>query len=120
MSTSVIPRAAGSRFKIPLLMLAASFGCALAAGVASAATYNDTPSVVVRFSSESLATDRGAQQIYSRILAAAKKVCPEAYTLAIGVSVGAQACRAEAVAHAVQQIGNSRLAAVHATLSKSG
>jgi UrcA family protein len=120
MSTSVIPRAAGSRFKIALLMLAGSFGCALAAGVASAATDNDAPSVVVRFSSESLATDRGAQQIYGRILAAAKQVCPDAYSLKIVVSVGAQACRAQAVAQAIQQIGNSRLAAVHATRSKNG
>ena len=122
MSTSVIPRAARSRFKIALLMLAGSFGCALAAGVAGAATDNDndTPSVVVRFSSESLATDRGAQQIYNRILAAAKQVCPEEYTLEIGVSKGAQACRAQAVAHAIHQFGNSRLAAVHATRSKNG
>jgi UrcA family protein len=119
MSSSVTSRAiAGPRFKVALLMVAASLGFAMVAGAAT--VDSDAPSLVVKYNSQSLTTDVGVQQLYRRILDAAKQVCPEAYALEIGVSPGAQACRARAVADAIQRIGNTRLASLYATRSKSG
>jgi UrcA family protein len=121
MSTFVTTRAAGSRFKFALLMLAGSLGCAMTLGTASAATVdNDVPSLVVRYNSETLATEDGVQLLYRRIIGAANRVCPDESIRDLGAAARVRQCRAQAVARAVQHIGNSRLAALYATSSKSG
>jgi UrcA family protein len=121
MSTSATPRAAGSRFKFALVVLTGSLGCALGLGAAGAATIDtDAPSLVVRYDSQSLTTDSGVQQLYRRILFAAKQVCPEESVRDLQANTRVEACRAQAVAHAIQHIGNTRLAALYATNSKSG
>lgn len=119
MSASVTPRA-GLRFNAALLMLTGSFGCALGLGAAHAATVDGAaPSRTVRYSADSLATDDGVQRLYRRILGAARQVCPdESGNLAVSARVAA--CREQAVAHAIQQIDNTRLAALHASRTKSG
>jgi UrcA family protein len=118
MSTSVIPRPAGFRFKAALLMFAGSLGAAMAAGAAT--VDNDVPSLVVRYDSQSLTTDSGVQQLYRRILGAAKEVCPEESIRDLGANARVRACRAQAVAQAIQHIDNTRLAALYASSSKSG
>jgi UrcA family protein len=120
MSASVTPRAGGPRLKAALLMLTGSVGCVLGLGAAHASSVDSAaPSRVVRYSAESLATDSGVQQLYRRILGAARQVCPdESGNLAVNARVAA--CRAQAVAHAIQQIDNTRLAALYAHRSKSG
>jgi len=122
MSNSVILRAAAPRFKVALLMLTGSFGFALAAGAGAAAVTvdNEVPSLVVRYDSQALTTDSGVQHLYRRILVAAKQVCPEESIRDLGASARVEACRAQAVAHAIQHIGNTRLASLYATSSKSG
>jgi UrcA family protein len=121
MSTSVTTRAAGLRFKFALLMLTGSLGCAMAVGTASAATVdNDVPSLVVRYNPETLATDNGVQLLYRRIVGAAKQVCPDESIRDLGAGARVKQCRAQAVARAIQHIGNSRLAALDANSSKSG
>jgi UrcA family protein len=118
MSNSVILRAAGPRFKVALAVLTGSLGFALAAGAVT--VDNDVPSLAVRYDSQALTTDSGVQQLYRRILVAAKQVCPEESIRDLGANARVEACRAQAVAHAIQHIGNTRLATLYATSSKSG
>ena len=119
MSTSVTPRViTGPRFKVALLLVAGSLGFAMAAGAAT--VDSDAPSLVVKYSSQSLTTDAGVQQLYRRILGAAREVCPEDSIRDLRANARARACRATAVANAIQHIGNSRLASLYDTSSKSG
>jgi UrcA family protein len=105
--------------KSALLLLVGLAGT-MAAGAAGAATpASDVPSVAVKYSEKSLATDDGVNLLYRRIVRAAKQVCPDA-----GRDLGAQqqvaSCRSQAVARAIRQIDNSRLAALYAGHSKNG
>jgi UrcA family protein len=121
MSTVITARAAGSRFKFALLMLTGGLACAVAVGAASAATPdNDVPSIVVRYSNQTLATDQGVQQLYGRIVRAAREVCPDAMVRDLAARAGVQRCRQQAVARAIHQIDNPELAALYATSSKRG
>jgi UrcA family protein len=121
MSTVIPTRAAGSRFKFALLMLTSAVACAAAAGTASAATPDtDVPSIVVRYSNQTLATDQGVQQLYGRIVRAARQVCPDASIHDLGARASVQQCRQQAVARAIHQIDNPELAALYATNSKRG
>jgi UrcA family protein len=121
MSTSITARAAGPGAKFGLLMLG-SFAGVMAAGVASAANpaTDDVPKVVVKYSAQSLATDEGVHALYRRITKAAEQVCPEASIRALSAMAQVQQCRNEAIARAIRQIDNSRLAALHAAHSKNG
>lgn len=121
MSTSTTTRAAGSRFKFAFLMLAGGLACAATVGTAAAATPNlDVPTLVVHYSTQALETDHGVRQLYGRIVSAARQVCPDESIRDLGSSVRVQACRAQAVAHAIQLINNSQLAALYATSSQRG
>ncbi len=121
MSHSVAARAAGSRVKLALLVVAGSLGCMLGAGVASADTVNaDVPSRVVRYSTEALTSNDGVQDLYRRIQFAAKQVCPDSYSKDLHANELVKACRQQALANAIHQINNSQLAALHASSSKSG
>jgi UrcA family protein len=120
MSSSVTARAVGSRAKIALLMLTGALSCALTVGAASAATVDsNVPTVVVHYTSESLATDSGVKTLYRRLVHAAEQVCPQSDGT-LFVSSAARACRQEAIARAVEQVNNPHLAALHATSSKNG
>jgi UrcA family protein len=114
-------------------MVAGSLGVAMAAGAASAASAtsmtsttsttgvdSEQISLVVKYDSQSLATDVGVQQLYRRILGAARRVCPDEDNRDLGAKVRVQACRTKAVAQAIQHIDNTRLAALYAARSKSG
>jgi UrcA family protein len=116
MSVSNTARAAGSRAKIGLLVLGSLAGI-VAAGAAG--LDSDVPSVVVKYSDQNLATDDGALALYRQITSAAKRVCPDASKDLSRLAI-AQQCRNEAVARAIRQIDNSRLAALHAAHSKNG
>ena len=120
MSVSITARAAGSRAKFGLLLLGSLAGI-IAAGAASAAGLDsDVPSIVVKYSEQSLATDEGAYALYRRITSAAEKVCPDVWDKNLSRRALAEQCREEAVARAIRQIDNSRLAALHAAHSKNG
>jgi UrcA family protein len=120
MNTFTPTRAVGSRAKIAMLLLGSLAGM-LAAGAAGAATLDsDVPSIVVKYSDLTLATDGGVNQLYRRIVSAAKQVCPDSPIKDLGAQRLVDACRSQAVARAVQQIDNSRLAALYATHSKVG
>ena len=120
MSTSITPRAAGSRAKFGLLVLC-GFAGVMAAGAAGAASPDsDVPSVVVKYSEQSLATDEGVYALYRRITNAAKQVCPEASNRELSRLRQVEQCRDQAIARAIQKIDNSRLAELHAVHAKNG
>jgi len=88
------------------------------AGVASATQ----PSVgvlqtTVYYSYQDLATDQGTHALYDRITSAARAVCPGYDSRDLAAVADSRQCQRAAVARAVHQIGNGRLAAVytHAT-----
>jgi len=109
-------------FKIAAAMLGASLAGVLGAGAASAATADgDVPSVVVRYSDLNLGTDTGVNQLYRRIVFAARQVCADPGDLRnLSLQHKIQVCRDQAVARAIEQIHNVRLAAVHAAHAKNG
>jgi UrcA family protein len=120
MSTVIPARAARSRFTLALLTLTGGLACAMAAGSASAANADsDVPRLVIHYSNRTLATESGVQDLYQRIVRAAREVCPdELPDLASHARV--VKCREQAVARAIQEINNPELAALYATNSKRG
>jgi UrcA family protein len=119
MSASLTARAAGPRAKFGLLMLGSLAGVMAAGAAGAAASDSDVPQVTIKYSDSSLATDQGVYALYRQITSAAKKVCPdESRDLARQLKV--EQCRNQAIARAVRQIGNSRLAALYAGHSKNG
>ncbi len=114
------PRLTGSPAKLALLALGTLTG-ALCLGAANAQVANgEVPSIVVKYSEQSLATDQGVNELYRRIVRAAAKVCPETSMKNLSAQAKAEACRDQAVARAVRQIDNSQLAALYAAHSKNG
>jgi UrcA family protein len=120
MTTSITARAAGPRAKIGLLVLG-GFAGVMAAGAAGAASPDsDVPTVVVKYSEQSLATDEGVYALYRRITAAAKQVCPEASNRELSRMRVVEQCRDQAIVRAIRKVDNSRLAALHTGHSKIG
>jgi UrcA family protein len=109
---------AGTRVKVSLLLLGSLAGV-LAVGTASAAEEN-APSIAVKYTQQSLATDGGVQDLYRRITLAARNVCPDLSVRDLSAQREVEQCRDTAVARAIRQIDNSRLAALYATRSKNG
>ena len=120
MSTSITARAARPRAKIGLLLLGSLAGMMAAGGAGAARLDSDAPSVVVKYSEQSLATDEGVYALYRQIKYAAKQVCPAEGTRDLKRQSLIKECRNQAVARAIRQIDNSRLAALHAAHSKNG
>ncbi len=107
-----------SRPKITLLMVLCGIVGTAAAGAVSAATFDDVPKLVIRYRADSLSTDRGVWVLYRRLRLAAEDVCPAPFTGSHLVSESIQQCRDHALAQAVNQIDNPRLAALYAATSK--
>jgi len=108
--------------KIAAAMLGAGLAALLVAGAAGAATADsDVPSVVVHYSDLNLGTDTGVNQLYRRIVSAARQVCPDQGDLRnLSLQHKIQDCRDQAVERAIEQIHNTRLVAVHAAHAKNG
>jgi UrcA family protein len=119
MSNSITARLAGPRTKFALLLLG-GFAGAMGVGAASAEGFaGDVPTVVVKYSVQSLTTDTGVNELYHRIVRAARQVCPEVSIRDLRVQRQVTECRDQAVARAIRKVDNSRLAALHATNSKN-
>ena len=95
---------------------AASIGFTAAAGAQSDASARK---LVVRYSPASLSTEQGVRQLYGRLISAAEKVCEEPQ-LGRVTNPTVITCRNQAVAGAVAQIHNSRLADLSAGYYKIG
>lgn len=114
-------KVAVTRPSVTLLMILCGIAGATAAGAASAATSNDdVPTLKLRYAADTLDTDHGAKVLYSRLVHAAEQVCPAQFIGSRLVSTAVLRCRDEAVARAVHQINNSRLAAVYSATTKRG
>ncbi len=94
---------------IQLAALSALSGCALPV-VAQA------PTVTLTYRTTDLATERGVQVLYRRIERAARRVCPEYDPLDLHGTSLSQACQGRAIADAVRQTGNPRLATIYSAM----
>jgi UrcA family protein len=102
------------------LLLAGGFAVAAAGAAVASPTDSEVPSVVIHYTTASLATDSGVQALYRRIEMAAEKVC---FNEPAGTRLPNQAvlkCRKDAVAGAVERVHNLRLATLYAAHTKSG
>ena len=96
-----------------VLALCAAAGCSVAsAGTATTTPGSnlDVPHIAVHYDASLLASDAGARVVYRRLVRAAEEVCPNP-TGSHLVSAVILNCRNQAVARAVSEIGNPRLAA---------
>lgn len=120
MSHFITTGTVGGGAKVAMLLLGGLVGLTVA-GVAGAATSNsNVRSMVVKHSPQSLTTDSGVNQLYSRIKYAAKQVCPDASGLDLGALQRVEECRQEVVSRAIRNIDNSRLAALYASRTSNG
>jgi UrcA family protein len=120
MSTFTPAGVLGSRAKFTLLLLGSLAGVIAAGAAGAAGSDSDAPSVIVKYSETSLATNGGVNQLYRRITVAARQVCPAASIRDLVVQQQVAQCREQAIARAISQIGNPQLAALHANHAKNG
>jgi UrcA family protein len=69
----------------------------------------------VRYSDLNLATAVGVDTLYQRISKAASGVCPSADIRDLPAVSAAKQCRVEAIARAVRDVNNPKLAVMHAS-----
>jgi UrcA family protein len=94
---------------IGLAALCALSGCALP-------VVAQVPTVTLTYRTTDLATERGVQILYRRIEQAARQVCPEYDPLDLRGASLSRVCRERAIADAVRQIGNPRLATINSAM----
>lgn len=111
-STSSRPRALTILVAASALATAALLGSPTTAAAAQPAA--DAPQTVVHYSFNDLSSDQSTRALYQRIVSAARAVCPEYDPRDLTAFAASEQCQRQAVATAIRQIGNSRLAAVHA------
>jgi UrcA family protein len=79
------------------------------------------PQTIVYYNLHDLATNQAVHTLYRRIMSAARRVCPGYDSQDLDAYAYSRACQRQAVAQAVHQIGNRRLAAVyHSALAGRG
>jgi UrcA family protein len=93
------------------LAVAASLACSGRA-VAAPPTEDAPPSLTLTYSASELTNDGVARALYRRIAVAAMAVCPDYDSRDLGAFEATQACRRQAIAQALAQIDNDRLASV--------
>src|SRR5437588_12932184 len=79
-----------------------------------------SPSVQVSYHVLNLATEQGTQALYARIVSAAHRVCEVRDIRNLAAFVAASACREQAIARAVRDVNNPRLAAVYTAHQRHG
>lgn len=105
--------------RIAAVMAAASFFGASAPVLASS-TADQVPTFAVTYSAADLATDQGARDLYQRIAKAARSVCPDYDGRDLETAELSWACQRRAIADAVRQINDPRLAAIQALHPEHG
>ena len=89
------------------------------AGVAGAATRVDAPSIVVKYDDLNLASKAGIAKLHARIHGAARYVCTPLDSRVLGLREAYDRCVTDAVAQAVDTIGNSNLDNYHRNGAKA-
>ena len=112
-------------FKTTVLTRSLAFAGALAAlaftTAAIAAPASDSvPQITVRYDDLNLASQSGVATLYSRISVAAHAVCPSSDIRDLRASSASAHCRAEAIARAVNEVNNPKLAALHTSRVSRG
>jgi UrcA family protein len=109
-----------TRLTTTMLVLGGLAGLAVAGTAGASTAPIDVPSIVVQYSSDTLATDTGTRALYRRLAKAAEQVCPSSGDTRL-VNGEVLKCRQEALTAAVSKVPSRRLAALHASrMSKSG
>lgn len=120
-----------SRFATPASRRLRAFTALAALGVLTGVASLASPAVAaagqpsaaglqtnVYYDLRDLSTERGTREIYLRIVRAARRVCPgydSKYEDAVSAS---KECQRQAITRAIAQIGNERLAALDAQVSR--
>jgi len=78
------------------------------------------PSVAVNYTDLNLASSAGVDALYHRISVAARAVCPNPDIRELAALSAAESCRVEAVARAVREVNNPKLAVVAANRISHG
>jgi len=99
--------------KVLRLVAAAAVLGVLVAPAGAVAEAPDTPAVAVRYGDLDLGRDTDVQALYTRLRAAAARVCGPVETRDLARHAAWRECRDSALARAVDQLGNARLAALH-------
>jgi UrcA family protein len=99
-----------SKRLIKLLPLAAALVCS---GLASASTRDNPRSVVVKYGDLDLSTRHGVASLHSRLNRAAKQVCSPLDSRVLGLREQYDQCVTDAVAQAVNTVGNPNLSLYH-------
>jgi UrcA family protein len=73
----------------------------------------EVPQTTLHYSLRDLSTDQGTRALYQRIVSAARSVCPGWNSLDLDEFAASTECQSAAVARAISEIGNARLATVH-------
>jgi UrcA family protein len=102
------------------LIVCGIVGAAFIGAASAATTDDDVPRTTVHYNPQSLDTESGARAFYSRLVKAAAEVCPQDSESPHWITAQVRECRAQALARAVFQVNNPRLAAVYAASSRSG
>jgi UrcA family protein len=93
-------------------------------GIAHAGTptpvEDNVPSVAVSYGDLNIASAEGARTLYARIAAAARQVCPRLDVRDVEMTASVHSCREAAIARAVRDINDPRLAALQAEHAKRG
>jgi UrcA family protein len=89
-------------------------------GVAHAAPAQDGPQVVVSYSDLDLSSGDGVRELYQRISAAAREVCPYANAREIGQVALNRSCRNAAINRAIRDVHSPQLVALRAEHEKRG
>jgi UrcA family protein len=104
--------------------LITALGATLIIGAATsafaAARAAEAPSVRVRYNDLNLATEQGTLALYARIVSAAHEVCRVSDMRDLQQIGAAKQCRAQAIEHAVRDVGNQRLAEVYTARRSHG
>jgi len=106
------PRTLTALAALGALTTAAAFASPSVAAAGQPAA--DVPQTSVSYNLLDLSTDNGTRTLYARIKSAARAVCPTYDSRDLAAFAESRQCQREAVARAITQIGNARLAAVHA------
>jgi UrcA family protein len=74
----------------------------------------DAPHATLYYSLRDLTSTEGTRALYARIVTAAQSVCPGWDSRDLDEVAASRECQRQAVARAIGQIGDARLASVHA------
>jgi UrcA family protein len=112
---------ATSSIRALLRASAALTACLIVGGSATAyAAAAPAPSVRVNYHDLNLATERGTQALYERIVLAARRVCAVSDIRILAEVAAAQVCQAQAIAHAVRDVNSPQLAAIYSAHQPQG